>query len=147
MTGDSKLLMLVEDSAADVLLAQEALADLLAQHRCLAFSDGTDAHDYLADEQNELPDLVLLDLNLPRMDGRELLQEIKTSARLRQIPVVILTTSDAPMDRAAAYDAHANSFVTKPVDLDDYGRMIRGVVHYWFDTVSLPGNHPVRKAG
>lgn len=138
--------MLVEDSAADVMLAKEALADFLNDNRFLVFGDGSDAHDYLSDSENELPDLILLDLNLPRMDGRELLQEIKSSARLRQIPVVILTTSNAPRDRQSAYDGHANSFVTKPVDLDDYAQMIQDLVHYWFTTVSLPMQQSVRKA-
>ncbi len=138
MTAAQKLLLLVEDSPADVALARAALADTLLTHRCISFCDGSSALDYLSDEGNELPDLVLLDLNLPGMDGRELLAEIKGSARLLQIPVVILTTSNAPSDREQAYAGHANSFVTKPVDLDDYADMLRCVVRYWFDTVTLP---------
>lgn len=138
MNDDSKLLVLVEDSAADIRLAQEALAGLLETHRMITFSDGEQASEWLFGDAAELPDLILLDLNLPRLDGRELLRAIKTDERLRHIPVVILTTSSAPQDLRDTYGLHANSFVTKPVDLDDYARTLQDVVHYWFDTVSLP---------
>lgn len=138
MSDSQKLLLLVEDTPADIALARAALADTLLAHRCLTFCDGTSALEYLNDESNELPDLVLLDLNLPGMDGRELLAEIKGSERLKQIPVVILTTSNAPWDREQAYANHANSFVTKPVDLDDYAGKLKSVVGYWFDVVTLP---------
>ena len=141
MNERSKLLLLVEDSAADIMLVHEALEEHLRTHRCVAFSDGIEARDYLADTDSEMPDLILLDLNLPRMDGRELLGEIKTSERLRHIPVVILTTSSAPQDRIDTYAAHANSYVTKPVDLDSYAQTLHDVVRYWFDIASLsPGS-------
>lgn len=137
----SCLLLLVEDSAADIMLVHEALGDVLLTHRCVAFSDGIEANEYLADPANELPHLILLDLNLPRMDGRELLAEIKGSLRLRHIPVVILTTSSAPQDKIDAYAGHANSYITKPVDLDTYAQTLQEAVHYWFDIVSLlPSN-------
>jgi len=141
---DSKLLMIVEDNLADVMLARESLQPVLASHRLTTFSDGASASEYLSDCSNELPDLILLDLNLPRMDGRELLKEVKGSERLREIPIVILTTSNAPRDRHDTYQLHANSFVTKPVELDEYARTLQNIIHYWFDTVALPGTDGVR---
>lgn len=138
MSDRSKLLLLVEDSAADIMLVHEALAEHLRTHRCVAFSDGIEARDYLADPDSELPDLILLDLNLPRMDGRELLGEIKSSLHLRRIPVVILTTSSAPQDKIDVYDLHANSYITKPADLDSYAQTLNDIVRYWFDITSLP---------
>lgn len=140
MIDNSKLLMLVEDNMADVILARESLAESLAAHRLITFGDGSEASAYLADTGNELPDLILLDLNLPGMDGRELLRETKGSVRLREIPTVILTTSNAPKDLHDTYQLHANSFVTKPVDLDDYSQTLLNIVHYWFETVALPGS-------
>ena len=143
MSDEQKLLLMVEDTPADIALARAALADMLLTHRCLTFCDGASALEYLNDPSNELPDLVLLDLNLPGMDGRELLAEIKGSPRLQHVPVVILTTSNAPRDRAQAYAGHANSFVTKPVDLDDYATMLKSIVKYWFETVTLPDRSAV----
>lgn len=138
MSQDSKLLMLVEDNVADVILARESLQAALESHRLITFGDGREASEYLAESGNELPNLILLDLNLPRMDGRELLKEMKSSPRLRSIPTVILTTSNAPKDLHETYQLHANSFVTKPVNLDDYSRTLQDIVHYWFETVALP---------
>lgn len=139
MRPTERLLLLVEDTPADIALAQAALADAQEPHTFLPFSDGETALEYLTSRPDALPDLILLDLNLPRMNGRELLAEIKSSADLRHIPVVILTTSSELRDRRDAYAGHANSFVTKPANLDDYSRTMRDIVHYWFATVSLPG--------
>lgn len=139
MSAAQRLLLLVEDSAADVALAQAALADAGQRHTLLPFYDGQTALEYLNATSNPLPDLILLDLNLPRMDGREVLAEIKSSSVLRHIPVVILTTSSELRDRRDAYAGHANSFVTKPPDLQTYAQTMQDIVHYWFETVSLAG--------
>jgi CheY-like chemotaxis protein len=142
MSATEKRLLLVEDTPADIVLAQAALADAPQTHTCLSFNDGETALAYLKTQPDALPDLILLDLNLPGMRGREVLAEIKSSTTLRHIPVVILTTSNAQRDRQDAYAAHANSFVTKPANLDDYARTMCEIVHYWFETVTLPNATP-----
>lgn len=143
MSAAEKLLLLVEDTPADIALAQAALAHVRQAHTCLPFNDGETALTYLKTRPDALPDLILLDLNLPGMHGREVLAEIKSSIMLRHIPVVILTTSSAQCDSQDAYARHANSFVTKPANLDDYSRTMCEIVHYWFETVTLP-NAPSR---
>ena len=105
-------------------------------------SDGVEAIDYLHGVGSyagaKRPDLILLDLNLPRMNGREVLEEIKRNVGLRRIPVIVLTTSRAEEDILQSYDLHANSYITKPVDLDDFHRIVESISHFWFSIVSLP---------
>ena len=134
--------LLVDDSAADVRLTQEAFKDWHVPNHLHIVMDGAVALDFLhrrgkyADAPR--PDLVMLDLNLPCKNGREVLREIKSDPELRRIPVMILSTSKADTDLYRAYDLHANCYVTKPVDLDEFLAMMRTIEQFWFNVVSLP---------
>jgi two-component system, chemotaxis family, response regulator Rcp1 len=135
-------ILLVEDNPGDARLLREALAEDGAPATVDVVRDGEEALLYLNREGKfctaPRPDLIFLDLNLPRKDGRELLAEIKGSATLRRIPVVVLTTSDAEQDVLYAYDLHANSYVRKPVDLEVFFSTIRACQNYWLRMVRLP---------
>ena len=135
-------LLLVEDNPGDVRLTREALRESKLNIRLHHVPDGVEAMRFLRRERPHeaapLPDLVLLDLNLPRKDGREVLAEIKADEALRQVPVVILTSSEAEQDIARAYELHANCYVTKPVDLDQFITIVRSIEHFWFTIVKLP---------
>ncbi len=138
----SVAILLVEDSPTDVLLAREALEGAKILIDLHVVSDGVEAMQFLRGEapfQSAIrPDLVLLDLNLPRKDGREVLAEIKADTQLRTIPVVILTTSKAEEDILRAYGLHANCYVTKPVDFNQFSRVVQAIESFWFTVVSLP---------
>ena len=141
-TGAPFEILLVEDDAADARLAQIALRDAKVLCNVQHVRDGVEAMTYLrglVSSGNKLPDLVLLDLNMPRKDGRQVLEEMRAEAALRTIPVVVLTTSDVDRDVAASYSLGANSFVTKPMDVDEFCAVIRGIENYWFSVVRLPG--------
>lgn len=144
--GRQPVLLLVEDNAADVRLAQEVLRMAGFAHELLIARDGDQALDMLRHkpgyESVPTPDLILLDLNLPRRDGREILREIKQDARLRSIPVVVLSTSKAENDIVACYQAHANCYLIKPVDIADFVRVAEMLRDFWFGMVRLPGSHP-----
>jgi CheY-like chemotaxis protein len=135
-------ILLVEDSPADIELTRQALAEAEIAKEVIVVSDGDAAARYLQREGAYTgaprPDLVLLDLNLPKKDGRELLVEIKRDPGLCTIPVVILTTSASDEDIAHAYRAHANSYVRKPVRLNEFIGLVRTIDHYWLATVTLP---------
>jgi CheY-like chemotaxis protein len=135
-------ILLVEDNPADVRLTQEALKEAKVCHRLHVVVDGEQAMAYLHRQGAYIgatrPDIVLLDLNLPRKDGRQVLNEIKSNAKLRQIPVIILTTSQAEADVLEAYDAHANCYIVKPVDLDKFLSVARVIETFWLGTVMLP---------
>jgi two-component system, chemotaxis family, response regulator Rcp1 len=135
-------ILLVEDNPGDVRLTIEALKDGKMDNPLDAVRDGVEALAYLRQEgpyaAKPLPDLILLDLNLPRMDGREVLAAIKEDPRLRQIPVVVLTTSRAEQDIIKSYHLHANCFITKPVDLDQFVDVVRGIDNFWLSIVTLP---------
>jgi two-component system, chemotaxis family, response regulator Rcp1 len=135
-------ILLVEDNAADVRLTQEALREGKIRNRLSVVEDGEVAMRYLRREGEfadaTRPDVVLLDLNLPRKNGREVLREMKGDARLRNIPVVVLSSSEAEQDVIAAYNLHANCYVTKPVDLDQFVRAIQSIEQFWFTIVKLP---------
>jgi CheY-like chemotaxis protein len=134
-------ILLVEDSPTDRLIAVQALKSAPVQTTLSFAEDGVDALAYLragADPAMIRPDLILLDLNLPRKDGRAVLQEIKADADLRLIPVVVLTTSNAREDVRGAYALHANSYMTKPVDFSEFARSLSNLVNYWFEVVTLP---------
>jgi two-component system response regulator len=145
---DSKLnsepvdILLVEDSPTDVLLAQEALETAKISNRLSVAIDGVEAMQYLRREppfENATrPDLILLDLNLPRKDGREVLAEIKIDPDFKTIPVVVLTTSKAEEDILRAYGLHANCYVAKPVDFDQFTEVVKAIENFWFTIVSLP---------
>jgi len=140
-------IFLVEDSHADARLIREALEEQGLPFRLSNAYDGQSALDYLMCQKTlapeERPDLILLDLNLPRLDGRELLRIIKWDPELRSIPVVILSTSSRPLDIDTCYDLHANAFVTKPRNLSDLYDSMRAIHKYWTDTATLParGGH------
>lgn len=135
-------ILLVEDNPADVRLTTEALRDGKVQNNLHVVGDGVEAMAFLrragayADAPH--PDLVLLDLNLPRKDGREVLAEIRADAKLRRVPVVVLTTSEAEEDVLRAYDLNANCYITKPVDLDQFIRVVKSIEDFWLSIVKLP---------
>ena len=135
--------LLVEDDPGDVVLIQEAFEDNKVCNRLHCVSDGVDALRFLR-RQDEFadaprPDLILLDLNLPRKDGREVLAEVKTDEQLQQIPVVVLTTSKLEEDVLRSYKLHANAYVTKPVDFDRFIEVVRQIDEFFVTVVKLPG--------
>ena len=135
-------ILLVDDSPADVDLTREALRDARMLNRMFVVGDGVEALAFLRREGPHAdaprPDLILLDLNMPRMNGREVLAEIKSDPKLRRIPVVILTTSQAETDILQTYDLHANCFVTKPVELDQFVEVAKSIEGFWLSLVQLP---------
>ncbi len=133
--------LLVEDNEADVILLREALREGGVDLDLTVAQDGEQAMAGLRDGDG-LPDLVLLDLNLPRKDGREVLAEIKSDSALRSIPVVVLTTSKAEEDILRSYDLHANAYVTKPVDFNRFIEVVRQIDEFFVTVVKLPGHHP-----
>ena len=135
--------LLVEDDPGDVLMTQEAFEEHKVGNRLTVVPDGAEALAYLRQEGQYAdavrPDLVLLDLNLPRRDGREVLEEIKKDSDLCQIPVVVLTTSQADEDILRSYQLHANAYVTKPVDFDRFIEVVRQIDDFFVTVVKLPG--------
>jgi CheY-like chemotaxis protein len=134
--------LLVEDDPGDVLMTREAFEEHLLNNRLSVVNDGAEAIDYLRRRgpytDAPRPDLILLDLNLPRRDGREVLAEIKADESLRQIPVVVLTTSQADEDILRSYQLHANAYVTKPVDLDRFIAVVKQIDEFFVSVVKLP---------
>lgn len=134
--------LLVEDDPGDVLMTQEAFEDHKVRNRLTVVSDGAEALSYLRREGRfagaPRPDLILLDLNLPKRDGREVLEEIKKDEDLGRIPVVVLTTSAADEDILRSYQLHANAYVTKPVDFDRFISVIRQIDEFFVSVVKLP---------
>jgi CheY-like chemotaxis protein len=134
--------LLVEDDAGDVLMTREALAEGKVLNRLNVVGDGVEALDYLRGQKPYAdatrPDLILLDLNLPRRDGRQVLEDVKGDPDLRRIPVVVLTTSEAEEDVLRSYDLHANAYVTKPVDFDRFVEVIRQIDEFFISVVRLP---------
>jgi chemotaxis family two-component system response regulator Rcp1 len=139
-------ILLVEDNPADARLVAELFKEGHLRHRIRHVTDGVEALWELRTQNVEhdayKPDLILLDLNLPRKDGRELLAEIKTDDRLKRIPVVVLTTSQSEDDIAKAYSLYANCYITKPVDLDQFSRVVRSIEDFWLTTAKLPPRVP-----
>ncbi|GAA1872990.1 response regulator [Myceligenerans crystallogenes] len=132
-------ILLVEDDAGDVLMTQEAFAEHDTPVNVSVVGDGVAALEYLRDPAIRNPDLVLLDLNLPRMDGMEVLAVAKNDPMLRHIPVVVLTTSDAQEDVVGSYSLHANAYVTKPVDFDKFQAVVKQIDEFFVSTVLRPG--------
>jgi two-component system, chemotaxis family, response regulator Rcp1 len=130
-------ILLVEDSEADVRLTIEALKEGKIRNTVHVAHDGESAMAFLRDPMRRRPDLILLDLNLPGMDGREVLAEVKADPELAVIPVVVLTTSRAQEDILRTYQLHANCFITKPVDLDQFMRVVQSIEEFWFTVVRL----------
>lgn len=135
-------ILLVEDSESDIVLTREALADAKVLNTLSVARDGEQAMAMVRGEGEHagrpLPDLLLLDLNLPRMDGREVLAELKDDRQLRRIPVVVLTTSSDERDIVAAYDHFVNAYITKPVNLDGFFAAIAAIEGFWLTVVKLP---------
>jgi chemotaxis family two-component system response regulator Rcp1 len=135
-------ILLVEDNPGDARLAQEALKEGRMTSRLKVVVDGVEAMSFLRREGpyagSPRPNLILLDLNLPRKDGRQVLAELKADEDLRRIPVVVLTTSQAEQDILRSYDLHANCYITKPVDLDRFISVVRSIEEYWCSVVTLP---------
>jgi two-component system, chemotaxis family, response regulator Rcp1 len=135
-------ILMVEDSPSDAFLMREALKQAGERSRVHVVSDGVEAMEFLRREgafnSAPRPDIILLDLNMPRKDGRELLAEIKGDAKLRSIPVIVLTSSSAEQDIANAYSLHANCYITKPADFTRFKEVIKSIEAFWFRNVTLP---------
>jgi CheY-like chemotaxis protein len=141
-------ILLVEDSPGDVRLTQEALRDSNVAVRLHVAIDGMEAMAFLRREGEHAdaprPDLILLDLNLPKMDGREVLTLVKADSALKSIPTIILTTSEAEVDIARSYQLQANCYLSKPVQLDAFEGLVKSVSDFWFTKVKLPRAAPLR---
>lgn len=141
-TDDVFHILLVEDNPADIVLAEEVFAEVSSSARIHGVTSGQEAIDFLRKDglhgQARTPDLILLDLNLPGMHGREVLRMIKTDKTLKRIPVVVLTSSQSEDDRTSAYELHANAFMLKAATLDGAIEVARAIFNYWFTMVALP---------
>lgn len=146
--AQSITILMADDDADDRMLAEDAMRESRLQNQFRCVEDGQELMDYLtrsgkyALEDAPRPGLILLDLNMPRKDGRQALREIKNDPELRRIPVVILTTSKTEEDVLRSYDLGANSFITKPVTFDRLVEIVRTLGTYWFNIVELPGGEP-----
>jgi CheY-like chemotaxis protein len=141
-------ILLVEDSPSDTELTLEALRDFKVRNHVSVVEDGVQAMQFLRRQgpyaQAPRPDLIMLDLNLPRKDGREVLADIKADAQLKTIPIVVMTTSPAEQDVLRAYELNANCYISKPVDFDQFLEVVRSIEAFWLYVVTLP---PAPKAG
>jgi chemotaxis family two-component system response regulator Rcp1 len=137
-------ILLVEDNPGDARLTLEAFKEGRVLNHLTVINDGADALAYLRRQgqhsSSTQPDLILLDLNLPKKDGREVLAEIKSDESLKNIPVIVLTTSAAPEDVKKAYGNHANCYITKPVDLDQFLKVVQSIESFWLSLVRLPSH-------
>ncbi len=144
MAKQSVEILMVEDNDDDILLAQHAFKKSTMSHRLSIVTNGAEALAFLRKDgpyQNApTPDLVLLDLNLPKKGGREVLHEIKADEHLRTIPIVVLTTSDTQEDIRGAYHDHANAYITKPIDIKRFIEIVQSLQNFWFSTAALPDN-------
>jgi len=142
-------ILIVEDNPGDARLIKEVLRSDKSFYRLHLVEDGVEAMNFLRNKGANLnfpkPDLIFLDLNLPKMDGREVLAEIKSDENLRLIPVIIMTTSQAEEDISKAYSLHANCYITKPLELDQFVKTIRSIIDFWFTLVKLPHKEYVLK--
>ncbi len=135
-------ILLVEDNEGDIVLTLEALEDAKIINEVTVKKDGAAALDYLFDvsrnNRSALPDLVLLDINLPKIDGKEVLLQIKNDPILKSIPVVMLTTSSSELDILESYNSHANCYIIKPVDLNKFFTIVKAIENFWVTIVKLP---------
>lgn len=142
VTGVPINILLVEDSLGDVRLVREALKEGKLCNRLFVVRDGVEGMDFLLQrgqyQQTVRPDLILLDLNMPKKDGRELLAEIKEHEDLKRIPVVILTTSTSEADVLKTYNLHANCYIVKPLNFEEFIRVVRSIESFWLSIVKLP---------
>lgn len=142
--GRAVQMLLVEDNLGDIRLTEETLRDAKVMVNLHVVGDGVEAMAFLRKENKHAnaprPDLVLLDLNLPKKDGREVLAEMKQDPDLRRIPVVILTISNGQEDILKSYNLHANAYVTKPLNLEQFSKIVKAIEEFWFTVVKLPPN-------
>ncbi len=135
-------ILLVEDNEGDIILTQEALSDAKIKNKVSVSRDGEEAIQYLNDAlenpEELLPDLILLDINLPKIDGKEVLHYIKTTSSFKKIPVVMLTTSSSELDVVYSYNNYANCYISKPVDLNKFFDVVRMIEDFWITIVKLP---------
>lgn len=135
-------ILLIEDNEGDILLTTEALEEKSIAKKISVIRDGKRAIEYLDqlayNDQHELPDIILLDINLPKKNGHEVLQHIKESESLKQIPVIMLTTSSSDQDILISYKNHANCYITKPTDVDGFNTVMESIENFWVQTVTLP---------
>jgi len=135
-------ILIVEDNAGDVGLIEEVFEEAKIKNNIHVAEDGEEAVLYLRGEGkfsgSPRPDIIILDLNLPKKDGREVLREIKEDSNLKNIPVVVLTTSTAEKDILRAYDLHANAYITKPLDFNQFLTVVESIVNFWLEIVKLP---------
>ncbi len=135
-------ILLIEDNPGDIRLTEEAFHECKININLTAVMDGVEAINYLKRhpgyEDAVTPDLILLDLNLPKKDGREVLEEIKSNPQLKRIPVIVLTTSNAEQDILKTYNHHVNGFINKPVDFDRFFDIIQKIQNFWLSTAILP---------
>ena len=135
-------ILLVEDNPGDVLLTQEAFKRAKIRNNLVVAPDGEVALKILAKEEGyedaKTPDLILLDLNLPKFNGKEVLEKVKSSDKLKRIPIVVLSSSKAEQDINQSYDLHANSYVTKPIDIQKLAAIVQSIESFWFSVVQLP---------
>lgn len=145
INGSRAVILMAEDNDADARLAEEALLDGKLDNILYRVKDGEEALAFLRNEvpyeKMPRPDLILVDLNMPKMDGSEVLAEIRKDPALSNIPVVILTTSDDEADVLSSYKLQANCYIKKPVDFDQFVEVVRSIQHFWFTVVSLPERH------
>ncbi|MFP4528290.1 MAG: response regulator [Candidatus Kapaibacterium sp.] len=143
MAQNSRMIdiVLIEDSQGDIMLIKEALAESGVGYQMQAITDGESAMEYLRRlDGRQHPDLIILDLNLPRINGQEILKFIKSSEQICNIPVIVLTTSSDIRDIDESYRLHANCFISKPVNYEKFIDIIRAIDNFWFKTVTLPKN-------
>ena len=144
-TGSPVEILIIEDNEGDVRLAREALRESKIRNTIHHVPDGVEAMEFLHRQgkytRAPRPDLILLDLNLPRMDGREVLTAIKNDADLKHIPVVILTVSSDEIDIFKSYNLHANCYITKPIDLDQFIHVVKSIEDFWLTVVKLPNGY------
>lgn len=142
MNPETIHILLVEDNEGDIWLTLEALHQAKINNNVSVVRDGEEALSFLNKQGKHLsalaPDLILLDINLPKIDGKEVLASIKNDDHLKQIPVVMLTTSSAEKDIMESYKSHANCYITKPVDLDQFIQVVHTIKNFWLTTVQLP---------
>jgi len=139
MKGKEIHILLVEDNEGDIVLAREALKEARIKNRITVITDGEKALEYLfCNDNNRKPDLILLDINLPKVNGLEVLAKIKADEALKIIPVVMLTTSTSEQDVLDAYRNYVNCYINKPIDLEEFIVVIRNIENFWLNTVKLP---------
>jgi two-component system, chemotaxis family, response regulator Rcp1 len=144
MDNQPMQILLVEDNEGDILLTKEALEECKVKNELKVLRNGNDALNYLVDcsknNKHALPDLILLDINLPKKNGHEVLQSAKNHPDLKHIPIIILTTSSSEIDILKAYQEHANCYIIKPLDVSDFMQITSKIEQFWFGTAKLPNN-------